>query len=247
MTRPRVLVVRSGEKPFLAAGSESRVEVVERVTHDVDTVEPDARALERPFDLVLFTSRIAVKHALEGPSRERLRLLVERTRRGAVGEATASALGAAGMVPEVVGGGSAEALLAALPDRLDGVRILLPCGEDASATLPEGLAARGALATRCVVYRKVARPPDAALRAELLGPGFAAFGATSPAAARWLFQCAGPTGAPALRLIPAVVLGKTTAAFLRSRGVERVEVPATPRFSEALARLEALACPAARK
>jgi uroporphyrinogen-III synthase len=247
VTRPRVLVVRSGERPFLAASPSPRVEVVERVTHDVVPAEPEAHSLEGPFDLVLFTSRIAVAQVLDGPAKTALRTVVERARRGAVGESTAGALRAAGLAPEIVAGGSAEALLAALPARLDGVRVLLPCGEDASAALPEGLAARGAIVSRCVVYRKVARPPDAALPAELRKSEFAAFSATSPAAARWLFESAGAAAAPALCAIPAVVLGDATAAFLRSRGVGRVTVAAKPRFADALAVLEALACPAAGK
>jgi uroporphyrinogen-III synthase len=246
VTRPRVLVVRSGEKPFLDAAGEPRVEVVEHVSHDVAPVEPDARRLDGPFDLVLFTSRSAVAHGFEGRSGIALRSLVGTARRGAVGVATAAALRAAGLAPEIVAAGSAEALLAALPTRLDGVRVLLPCGEDASPDLPSGLADRGARVSRCVVYRKVERPPDGALTAELLGSGFAAFCATSPAAARWLFRSAGPAGAPALRVIPAVVLGKATGAFLRRGGVDRVEVSSKPRFSEALALLEALACPPAR-
>jgi uroporphyrinogen-III synthase len=247
VSRPRVLVVRSGEKPFLAASPSPRVEVVERVTHDAESIDPEPRSLEGPFDLVLFTSRIAVAQVLEGPAKAALRALVEPARRGAVGEATAEALRAAGLAPEIVAGGSAGALLAALPMRLDGLRVLLPCGDDAAAALPEGLVGRGAIVSRCVVYRKVARPPDGALRAELLESEFAAFAATSPSAARWLLQSAGPAGAAALRAIPAVALGEATAAFLESRGVRRVTVAARPRFADALALLEALACPAAGK
>jgi uroporphyrinogen-III synthase len=247
VTRPRVLVVRSGEKPFLEAAGQPRVEIVERVTHDVASVEPEARALEGPFDLAVFTSRSAVAHGLEGRSGAILRSLAGGAQRGAVGEATAAALRAAGLAPEIVAAGSAEALLAALPARLDGVRVLWPCGEDATPILPDGLADRGARVSRCVVYRKVARPPDRTLTTELLGAGFAAFCATSPAAARWLFRSAGADGAPSLRKIPAVVLGNATGAFLRRRGVERVEITAKPRFAEALLLLEALACPPARQ
>lgn len=247
MSLPRVLVVRSGEKPFLGAAARPRVDVVERVTHVVEGIDPEAGAIEGPFELVLFTSRIAVVRALEDPWADALRPLAEHARRGAVGEATALALRAAGLPPEIVAGGSAEALLAALPERLDGVRVLLPCGEDASTALPEGLAERGARVTRCVVYRKIPRPPVPALAAELRQARFAAFGATSPAAARWLFQCAGSAGGRALKALPAVALGQATAAFLRSRGVERVEVAAKPRFSDALVLLEALASPPGRK
>jgi uroporphyrinogen-III synthase len=247
VSRPRVLVVRSGEKPFAGAGAESRVEVVERVSHDVEPVAPDPERFAGPFDWVLFTSRIAVVRTLRRDAGAALRSVVERARRGAVGESTAHALAAAGVPPEIVGGGSAEALLAALPARLDGVRVLFPCGEDATAALPEGLAARGAIVSRCVVYRKIARPPDAVLAREVLESAFAAFAPTSPAAARWLFECAGPAGMPALRTVPAVVLGESTSAFLRRQGVERVEIAARPRFSDALALLEALACPPSGK
>jgi uroporphyrinogen-III synthase len=247
VSRPRVLVVRSGEKRFVDAGTESRVEVVERVSHDVESIQPDVRTFAEPFDWVLFGSRIAVARTLRGDAGAALRGLVERARRGAVGESTAHALAAAGLPPEIVGGGSAEALLAVLPARLDGVRVLLPCGEDGTAALPEGLAGRGAVVSRCVVYRKIARPPDAALGRELLDSAFTAFAPTSPAAARWLFECAGPAGMPAVRTVPAVALGESTAAFLRRHGVERVEIANRPRFSDALALLEALACPPSGK
>ena len=248
MSRPRVLVVRSGEKPFVDPAAEPRVDVDERVTHDIEAVDPRAGSLETRYDLVLFTSRIAVARALEdGAGRGALGRLVERARRGAVGEATADALRASGLPPEIVGSGSSETLLAALPERLDDVRVLLPCGQDASTALASGLTERGARVSRCVVYRKVARPPDPTLPPALLGARFAAFCATSPAAARWLLRSAGPAGTAALRAVPAVVLGDATAAFLRNRGVARAEAPAKPRFSEALALLEALACPPARK
>jgi uroporphyrinogen-III synthase len=246
VSRPRVLVVRSGETPFVAP-AEARVEVLERVSHDVQSVAPETQSLHDPFDLVLFTSKTAVERALQGPASAAFRPLVERARLGAVGEATAGALRAAGRIAEIVAGGSAGALLATLPQRLDGVRVLLPCGEDASAALRGGLAARGASVTRCVVYRKIARPPDASLQSELLASAFGAFCTTSPAAARWLFRSAGPAGTCTLRALPAAVLGGTTAAFLRGRGVERVEVAPRPRFSDALALLETLARPPARK
>ena len=99
--------------------------------------------------------------------------------------------------------------------------------------------------TRCVVYRKVARPPDPDLAAELVERPFAAFCPTSPSAARWLFDTAGPAGAERLRGTPAAVLGPSTRAFLAERGVARIAVAGDARFASLLGLLETLATPGA--
>jgi uroporphyrinogen-III synthase len=246
MTLPRVLVVRSGEKPF-PAGSARRVEVVERVSHAIENVAADARDLGEPADYAIVTSRTAIARGLSGPVAGALRRSLESSRIVAVGDATADALREAGLTAATVADGSAEAVLATLPARLEGARILMPCGEDASPALAEALRGRGAAAVRCVIYRKVARPTDAEIEAELAGDRYRAFLPTSPAAARWLFESAGERGRPRLRAIPAVSLGPSTRAALEAARIERIAEAPRPRFDDALALLEELATSAPGK
>ena len=238
---PRALVVRSGARSVLESGAPVSIEVLERVSHRIEPLEPDPSVLAGPADLAVFTSQVAVAQGLAGSGGQALRRCLASARIVAVGPATAAALRSAGLVPEVVAGGSAESVLAVLPDRLEGLRVILPCGEDASAALPHALQERGAIVTRRVVYRKVANPPDASLAAEIVERPFAAFCATSPAAARWLFEGAGARGVERLRATPAVALGPSTRAFLADRGVARIEVAGEAAFSSALRLLETLA------
>jgi uroporphyrinogen-III synthase len=238
---PRALVVRSGARSVLESGAPASIEILERVSHRIEPLEPDPSDLAAPADMAVFTSQVAVAQGLAGRGGEALRRCLAAARIVAVGPATAAALRSAGLVPEVIAGGSAESLLAALPEGLEGLRVVLPCGEDASAALPRALQERGAAVTRRVVYRKVSNPPDSALAAEILARPFAAFCATSPAAARWLFESAGPRGLEQLRTTPAVALGPSTRAFLADRGVVRIEVAEEAAFSSALRLLETLA------
>lgn len=240
MSLPRVLVVRSGEGPFPSSGGEARLDIVERVSHTVETVDPGS-SVSGSFGLAVFTSRIAVRRGLGGAGGEALRRAIEASRIVAVGEATAEALRARGIGPHQIAAGSAQAVLDELPERLDRVRVLLPCGEDASPHLYRVLAARGADVTRCIVYRKISRPPDRDLESEILERPFRAFCPTSPAAARWLFESAGERGMGALLSTAAVALGPSTRAYLQDRGVSRIAVPNRPGFRDALGLLAALA------
>lgn len=245
MRRPRALVVRSGPRSVLedAGASPAGVEIVERVSHAIEPV--DAAPTAGGADVVIFTSRVAVAQALAGRG-SALRSVIAGARLVAVGAGTAAALREGGLAPEIVAGGSAEAVLATLPASLQGVRVLLPCGADASLALPEGLRQRGASVTRRVVYRKIAHPPDPTLASEILSdPPFAVFCATSPAAAAWLFDGLAVPVLAILRRTPAVALGPSTRAFLSDHGVERVVVAGEATFSAVLRLIEALATPAA--
>jgi len=242
MTRPRVLVVRSGMNPFASAGESVKVEIVEKVSHAIESVEPLENAFDGPFNLVVFTSQIAVERA--AADARRLAALQRATANGsvaAVGDATAEALGRHGIWVQLTARGSAESVLDLLPRQLAGWRVLLPCGEDASEDLPEGLRYRGAHVTRTVLYRKVERPHDESLPEEVLEHPFAAFCATSPSAARWLFDGLPEPAAEKLRRTPAVVLGRFTRRFLDSHGVERIEMTEEQRFAAAVKLLERLA------
>jgi uroporphyrinogen-III synthase len=241
MSQPRVLVVRSGANPFVHLAPSARVEIVEKVSHTIEPVQP-AGVLERPCDLVIFTSQVAVERAFGDPALSAdFREAVAGAKLVAVGLVTGEALGARGLRVDFMAKGSAESVLEHLPARLDGQRVLLPCGEDGAAELPERLRARGASATRLVLYRKVPNPPDPALEREILDRPFAAFCATSPSAGSWLFNGMGDAAAEKLRGTPAVVLGRFTRRLLESHGVRRIEVTGEARFSEAVAALEHLA------
>ncbi|HTY41263.1 MAG TPA: uroporphyrinogen-III synthase [Thermoanaerobaculia bacterium] len=245
--RPRALVVRSGAKAFSASGAAGPVEVVERVSHRIERVEPPEQALRGPFDVAIVTSRSAVAEGLAGDKGRPLRQALASARVVAVGPATAEALREAGIEPADVAAGSGAAVLERLAARLDGRRILLPCGEDADGRLPAALEARGASVSRCVLYRKIAAPPDPGLAAEVVARPFAAFAATSPAAVRWLWDGLGEAARARLRETPAVALGPSTRAALESRGVARVEVAGEPSFAEARRLLAALAAGAPGK
>ena len=244
MSAPRVLVVRSGGNPFARLDVGAGVELVERSSHTIVPVAVPAEALSGPADLVIFTSQVAVERVLGDAS---LAAAVRSAASGAgsrvvaVGEATAAALARRGLPAQIVAGGSAEAIMASLPRHLDGASALLPCGDDGAADIDEALRSRGARVERVVVYRKVPQPTDKALSEEIERSPFAAFCATSPSAARWLFASVSDSAARKLRATPAVVLGRFTRRYLESHGVERIEVSDEPRFDAAARLLERLA------
>ena len=247
MSRPRVLVVRSGANPFLSMEDSPVVEVVERVSHSIEPVDPPEEAFAGPVDLAILTSQVAVERVTGDPRlAERFSKATSGARIAAVGPVTAEALRRRGIDPALSAAGSGEALLEALPERMEGWRVLLPCGEDAAAELPDGLRRRGAIVRRAVVYRKVPRERDAALEREIVDCPFAAFCTTSPSAARWLFEGLGEAAADRLRATPAVVLGRFTRRFLEARGVVQISVTSDQRFAAALSLLEELATTGSR-
>ncbi|HEX4438876.1 MAG TPA: uroporphyrinogen-III synthase, partial [Thermoanaerobaculia bacterium] len=222
------------------------VELVERSSHTIVPVAVPAASLSHRSDLVIFTSQVAVERVLADASlAEAIRGAVKSGRVAAVGEATAAALERHGMPASLVAGGSAESILERLPRRLDGLAVLLPCGDDGAIEMDEALRSRGAHVERVVVYKKVPVPADRELSDEIERAPFAAFCTTSPSAARWLFRSASDAAAARLRATPAVVLGRFTRRYLESHGVERIEVSDAPRFDAAARLLERLATGAA--
>jgi len=246
VSAPRVLVVRSGANPFAKVSLGSGVELVERSSHTIVPVVVPPSVLSQPADLVIFTSQVSVERVLGDASlAEAVRAAAQGGRIVAVGEATAAALRRRGLPPDVTAGGSAEAILASLPRRLDGVTALLPCGDDGAIEMDEALRSRGARVSRVVVYKKVPVPADRELSEQIERRPFAAFCATSPSAARWLFGSVSDDAAARLRETPAVVLGRFTRRYLESHGVSRIAVADEPRFDAAARLLERLATGAA--
>ena len=242
MTVPRVLVVRSGANPFARLPSADGVELVERASHSIEPLAVPDAALDRRFDLVLFTSQVAVERLLaDARLAPRLRGAVEMADVVAVGPSTEGALRRHGLPPSRVANGSGEAILESLPSRLEGKRVLLPRAEDATPELPEGLSRRGASITLLPVYRKVPVPSDSDLARQIVERPFRAFCVTSPSAATWLFAGLPEAAARRLRETPAVVLGPYTRRYLESRGVSRIAVAEAPHFDAAARLLETLA------
>lgn len=237
--KPRVLVVRSGNRPFV---SMREVDVIERVSHRTVPWREGEISLDRPVDLVIFTSQVAVESLFaDRELAARFRRAVEGARVAAVGPATRECLARVGVETHDVASGSSQDLLDRVPADLSGRRVLWPRGLDASPELPEELARRGAEVIPLVLYRKVPVPAESDLGREILENPFSAFCATAPSAGRWLFAGLGPVAKARLRRTPAVALGPATRSFLESLAVERVYVPHPASFREAARLLESLA------
>jgi uroporphyrinogen III methyltransferase/synthase len=148
-----------------------------------------------------------------------------------VGEATATAVRAFGITPELVPSDdqSSEGLLAEFPpydDVLDPIdRVLLPRADIATETLAAGLRQRGWEIDDVTAYRTVrAAPPAAEIRDAIKSGGFNAVCFTSSSTVRNLV---GIAGKPHAKTVVAVI-GPQTAATAREFGL-RVDVePETP-------------------
>src|SRR5215218_6751692 len=143
-----------------------------------------------------------------------------------VGEQTAEAVRAFGIVPELVPSGqqSSEGLLADFPeydDVLDPIdRVLLPRADIATETLLAGLKERGWEVDDVTAYRTVrAAPPAASVREAIKGGGFDAVCFTSSSTVRNLV---GIAGKPHAKTVVAVI-GPATAASAQEFGL-RVDV-----------------------
>jgi uroporphyrinogen III methyltransferase/synthase len=143
-----------------------------------------------------------------------------------VGESTADAVRAFGIVPELVPSGqqSSEGLLADFPpydDVFDPInRVLLPRADIATETLAAGLVERGWEVDDVTAYRTVrAAPPPAPVREAIKGGGFDAVCFTSSSTVRNLV---GIAGKPHARTVVAAI-GPATAATAQEFGL-RVDV-----------------------
>lgn len=175
-------------------------------------------ATAQGFDWVVVTST-ATLAALAASGYDLSAHLTPDTKVAAIGPATANALTAAGLVPDLAarpGGGAA--LVAAFPSGPG--RVLLPGAAEPSAEPAAGLTAKGWAVQRVAVYRTVA----AELPATVTGDwsGFDAFVVTAGSVARAAVAAAGLPG-------PKVVaIGRPAAAASAAVGLEVSAVAASP-------------------
>ena len=166
----------------------------------------------------------------------------------AVGPATANALRAAGVEPDLVPvEHRAAGLVAEFPDHDPGGPggpggpgnlVLFPCAEQAPSTIPDGLAGKGWEVRRIHAYRTVALPPpDSWLLDRMAHADAVTFTASSSAMAYAALR--GSDGAP-LRVPPLVIcMGPTTATDARAlgmTGVEEADAPSSEGIVAALVR-----------
>ena len=175
------------------------------------------------YDWAVFTSVNAVER-LMGELRDARAL--GSTLVAAVGPATADALRAAGVEPDLVPAEQrAAGLVAAFPDHEPGSSgnvVLFPCAEEAPSTISEGLERKGWEVRRVSAYRTVALlPPDGWLLERMAQADAVTFTASSSATAYAALR--GPDGGP-LAVPPLVIcIGPTTATDARALGMTGVE------------------------
>ena len=212
---------------------------------DLDTPR---RGLAGPLDLLIFTSRNAVDHALPLLPGGRL---PRGPRLAAVGKATAAALAAAGRAPDLVPEDryDSEALLA-LPAlrEVKGWRVVIVRGEGGRPLLGETLQARGAQVVFAEVYRRVLPERDPADLLERWREEVQLVTATSGEVLRNLWEILGEAGRERLLNTPLVVVSERTRQEAEQWGFVRVELAERAddlALVQALGRLAASAGPAA--
>ena len=172
---------------------------MEYVSHTIEPVATEPRDWTGGFDTVIVTSQTAVERiARDAAHAEAFGAVLESATLIAVGEATAELLRLHGYEPDDVAAGSARSVLEGLSASAAGRRVLWPSGAEASLDLVSLLGERGARVRRVVLYRKQPTPQGPGLSAEVLVRRPAAFCATSPAAADWLFAGLTPEAARAI-------------------------------------------------
>lgn len=173
------------------------------------------------FDWIVVTSVHAVDAIAAAAARTGIDPAVDGPRWAAVGGSTKRALRALGVIADVTPErATGRDLAAALPD-LTGRTVLLPRSDLADDDLPRRLAAAGARIDAVVAYRTRTAPPDSRddLRAALAS-GLTAVLAASPSAVGGWLELARSIGAEtAVRAVPLIAIGPTTAAAARDHGL----------------------------
>lgn len=185
------------------------------------------------FDWVLFTSSNTVNAVLEGLDRinRSWPSETESARVAAVGTATAEALRARGIEPDLQAFvPRAEGLADLLgPCLVGGERLLLPQAADARPVLEELLLASGGQVVRVDAYAKQMPPSSRTRATEIFGDGpigWVTF--TSPSIARNFASLWGDAWPARRDALLAVSIGRVTSTALRRLGVEPAAEAATP-------------------
>jgi uroporphyrinogen-III synthase len=220
----RIVVTRSEHqsrglgKAFERAGATVELLPLLEIVPPTDPLPLERAASEIAlYDWAVFTSANAVEAflPLAGPVPPALRI-------AAVGSATADALRARAVEPQLIPGREeAAGLLASLAPEIRGQRVLLPQAADARLLLLEGLTAAGAEVTAVVAYDKRLPLSAKARAAELfaLAPiGWVTF--TSPRIARHFVELFGADWERRRGELRAVSIGPVTSAELRRWQVE---------------------------
>ena len=242
----RIVVTRAAAGP----GAAGRVSLADRLRRlGAEVIEAPATRLEalpgEPLglavaslarhDWIAFTSQVAVEltwSALRAAGLDARALAGRKI--CAVGPATADALLARGLAPDVVPERFvAEGLLEALASRTDvkGARFLYVAAEGARDALPAGLAELGATVEVVRAYRSVADVEGARRAAEALRAGEVDWVAYASAGAVKAFADAVEDAA---RMAPAACIGPVTAQMARDAGLE-VDVESATSTTAALA------------
>ncbi len=206
----RVVVTRARAQ---ASGLASRLELLGAEVVQAPTIRIEPLAFEAPdlaaYDMLVVTSANGAELLLPGDVRALHGVTV-----AAIGPATAAALAARGVVPDLVPAEAvSEALLAALGD-VAGRRVLVATAAGARAVLSDGLRAGGAEVDVLHLYRTVPEPVDAGV---VRGADLVTF--TSSSTVSGLAAALGDGGLAGLR---ALSIGPVTSATLREHGVEPV-------------------------
>jgi uroporphyrinogen III methyltransferase/synthase len=174
-------------------------------------------------DLIAFTSANGVDSFFDALARDkRDARALPGVRFAAVGTATADAVRARGVIPELVPERStAEGLLELLSaEDLTGKRILLPVAQNARPVLGDGLRERGASVSEVAFYDTIVEPLSEAAAAAVTGADFITFASGSAAHSLIESLIESPGGADALSRAQLVSIGPTTSAALREHGLE---------------------------
>jgi uroporphyrinogen III methyltransferase/synthase len=215
-----------------AAGAEPvHLPLVEVVP--LDDLAPLDAALEKlgDWDALVLTSRNAARIFAERGRARRPRAVAPPA--WCVGTATERAALAAGLAVRslLAPGGDASALLRAILEEgpVAGLRVLVPCAEQAREVVVEGLRAAGARVDVLPIYRTVPAPLDAArLRAALAEGTLDALTFASPSAVRaFVGHLDAEARAAAARAIR-VAIGPASAAALAEAGLDADAVAGEP-------------------
>lgn len=185
------------------------------------TPEPVRGLLRQPWDVMIFVSPNAVRHALRLIPTERLQAALF----GAVGQATATALRESGygidLLPEQRY--DSEGLLMLTPlQRLSGQQVLIVRGEGGRQLLGDTLRARGAEVGYAEVYRRTRPQTDPAPLLSNWAQRIALVTATSSEVLHNLIAMLGERGWPLLRQTPLLVISERMRIAAQRQGFKSV-------------------------